>query len=231
MNQRDRIVKAASRIMSEKGYKGATFEEIAKEVGIHKSSLFHYFKDKHELLEAVIDIGNITRNLDWIMEDRSLTPLERLRLAIKNHVSLLAMHVDYVRVYNSETRYLDGKSKEKYLAARRYYASCFERIVIELQAEGKGYFEGLDPKVVGFGILGMCNWTAMWYRQDGRLAPEDIGEIYFRMLLGPVGATGYFKKDLPKRSADRPEVASEGGEKIDGGRHEGQQGGSHLYSG
>ncbi len=185
MNQRENIVKAASKLMSEKGFKGATFDEIAKMVGIHKSTIFHYFKDKNELLQAVIDIGDITKNLNWILQDNSLSGLQKLRAAIVNHVLLLTRHVDYVRVYNSETRYLSEESKGRYLQQRRYYASCFERIVREVQREDPRYFKGLDPKVVAFGILGMCNWTAMWYRPDGSLSPEEIGELFFRMLLGP----------------------------------------------
>ncbi len=184
MNQRERIVRAASRIMSRKGYKGATFEEIAEAVGIHKSTIFHYFNDKQELLEAVIDIANITKSLRDILEDKGLTPLEKLRAAIINHIKLLAEHVDYVRVYNTETRYLKDESKQKYLEARRFYASCFEGLVRELQCENWGLFKGLDPKIVSYGILGMLNWTAIWYSDQGRLTPEEIGETYFRMLLG-----------------------------------------------
>lgn len=183
MNQRDKIVRAASVIMSEKGYKGATFEAIAEAVGIHKSTIFHYFKDKQELLEAVIDIADITESLQEILRDTSITNLEKLRRAIVNHIKLLSEHVHYVRVYNTETRYLKKESKQKYLQARRFYASCFESLVKALQEEG--FFTGLDPKVVSYGILGMLNWTAIWYREDGRLSPDEIGEVYFQMLLGP----------------------------------------------
>lgn len=183
MNQREKIVRAASVIMSEKGYKGATFEEIAEAVGIHKSTIFHYFKDKQELLEAVIDIADITESLQEILRDTSITNLEKLRRAIVNHIKLLSEHVHYVRVYNTETRYLKKESRQKYLQARRFYASCFEALVKALQDEG--LFRGLDPKVVSYGILGMLNWTAIWYREGGKLSPEEIGEIYFQMLFGP----------------------------------------------
>lgn len=185
MNQREKIIRAASKVMSQKGYKGATFEEIAMEVGIHKSTIFHYFKDKQEILEAVIDIADITVNLEKIQKDPGIPPLEKLRLAILNHIKLLTEHVDHVKVYNTETRYLREESKEKYLRARRYYASCLESIIKEVQSKPHGLFKGLDPKVVGYGILGMLNWTAIWYKKEGRLSPEELGELYFRMLLGP----------------------------------------------
>lgn len=201
MNQRDKIVRAASVIMSEKGYKGATFEAIAEAVGIHKSTIFHYFKDKQDLLEAVIDIADITENLQEILSDPQMTNLEKLRQAIVNHIRLLSEHVHYVRVYNTETRYLKKESRQKYLQARRFYASCFESIVKALQ--GEGLFRGLDPKVVTYGILGMLNWTAIWYKEEGRLSPEEIGEIYFRMLCGP--------------------RAQESRQKKNGGRYEDQQ--------
>ncbi|MFH1125173.1 MAG: helix-turn-helix domain-containing protein [Pseudomonadota bacterium] len=51
----EKILSAASRLFSKKGYKTTSLQEIADQVGLHKTSLFHYFKGKDEILMRVMD--------------------------------------------------------------------------------------------------------------------------------------------------------------------------------
>ncbi len=46
----------------------------------------------------------------------------------------------------------------------------------------EGYFNGLNTKIVTFGLLGMLNWVAKWYKSDGPLGVEDISNIFYRMI-------------------------------------------------
>ena len=50
-----KIVDAAAKIFREKGYKEATLEDIADEVGILKGSLYYYIDKKEDLLYAVVE--------------------------------------------------------------------------------------------------------------------------------------------------------------------------------
>ena len=185
VNQREKIIAIASRLMSEKGYKGASLQEIADLVGIHKSTFFHYFKNKEELLLAVLRIAieDVTRNLLLILEDEKLLPEEKLRQAIVNHLDLLAKYKDNVNVYHSEIRFLSEKNRRKYLETRKYYASCFEKIIDEIKETDSGYFRGLDTKIVTFGILGMCNWLVKWFKESGPFNTRDIADIFCKMIM------------------------------------------------
>ena len=49
--KRDRIINAALREFSSKGFKSASTNEIIKNAGISKGALFHYFSSKKELFE------------------------------------------------------------------------------------------------------------------------------------------------------------------------------------
>jgi len=183
-NQHERIITVASRLMGQKGYKGASLQEIADLVGIHKSTLFHYFKNKEELLLAVLGIAieDVTRNLNLILEDDSLSPEDKLRHAIANHLELIVKYKDNVNVYHSEIRFLSPKKRKKYLETRKYYAACFEQIVNEIKGGDSGPFEGLDPKIVTFGLLGMCNWTIKWLSGSDRLSTEKVADIFYKMI-------------------------------------------------
>ena len=61
----------------------------------------------------------------------------------------------------------------------------YESMWTELIAEGqkKGDFEQYgDPKMIAFGILGMCNWLARWYDPKKTTAIDELIETYFNMI-------------------------------------------------
>ncbi|MCG8569617.1 MAG: TetR/AcrR family transcriptional regulator [Spirochaetes bacterium] len=54
MDTKTQIIKVALKHICLKGYKDVSLNEIAKEVGIAKPSLYHYFKGKDEMFSEVI---------------------------------------------------------------------------------------------------------------------------------------------------------------------------------
>jgi AcrR family transcriptional regulator len=52
---RQRIVAAAAALIGERGVGGTSLDDIRAATGSSKSQLYHYFGDKHGLVEAVID--------------------------------------------------------------------------------------------------------------------------------------------------------------------------------
>ena len=185
VNQREKIIAIAGRLMSEKGYKGASLQEVADPVGIHKSTLFHYFKNKEELLLAILRIAieDVKRNLVFILENEKLSPEEKLRQAIVSHLDSLVKHIYNVNVYHSEIRFLSEKNRQEYLETRKYYASFFEQIIDEIKDSESIYFSGLDTKIVTFGILGMCNWMVKWFNGSGPFNTKDISDIFCKMIM------------------------------------------------
>ena len=49
------IYDAAARVFSEKGYDGASIQDVADAVGILKGSLYYYIDTKQDLLFGIID--------------------------------------------------------------------------------------------------------------------------------------------------------------------------------
>src|SRR5579862_1259778 len=52
---RARIVEAAAALIHERGVAGATLEEVRAAAGVSGSQMTHYFADKNDLVQAVID--------------------------------------------------------------------------------------------------------------------------------------------------------------------------------
>ena len=50
---RQKIIRAAIAVATRKGYQAMTLEDVAKEVGVTKGTLYLYFQNKEELLNSV----------------------------------------------------------------------------------------------------------------------------------------------------------------------------------
>jgi hypothetical protein len=45
-----------------------------------------------------------------------------------------------------------------------------------------GLLRDLPPRLVVFGLLGMCNWLHKWYRPDGKRSPGEIADVFVALL-------------------------------------------------
>jgi len=182
-NKQEKILKIAAAMMSRDGFRGTSFQQIADRAGLHKSSLFHYFKNKEDLLLRILEksIDKASADLEAIIKDPALNPEQRLEKAILNHLTLLIRYSDNVNIYLNELRSLSKKHRATYLEKRKRYERDMENIVVQLRT--KGHFEGLNTKIVTFGLLGMMNWAAKWYKRGGLLDQGEIARIFYKMVL------------------------------------------------
>lgn len=82
--RRRSILKAAVEVFSKKGYHGCRIADVAKEANIAYGLVYHYFKNKDELLESVFDSGwqaFIARVTEAAMKADSLP--DRVRAVVK----------------------------------------------------------------------------------------------------------------------------------------------------
>ena len=54
-SSRERLVAAAADLIGERGVHGAGLDEVLARAGASKSQLYHYFRDKDDLVRAVVD--------------------------------------------------------------------------------------------------------------------------------------------------------------------------------
>ncbi len=57
---KSKIMKAAIKVFSQKGYQSSSIDEIAEKAGMSKSTLYTYFKSKLEILKLISTKQNIT---------------------------------------------------------------------------------------------------------------------------------------------------------------------------
>jgi AcrR family transcriptional regulator len=180
-NRKEQILLSAARIFFSKGYHATTIEDVARDVGMLKGSLYYYINSKedllYELLLGVIEHGDayIRTRLAGISD-----PVEALRIALRGHIEYIIENQVHVGLFLHEFDTLPGRRQKRIRDAMQGYQQMFIDIVRRGQTAGK--FVTDDPWVLVNGMLGMGNWIYRWYHGK-RLPGRDTVQATFVSLL------------------------------------------------
>ena len=179
-----KILDATIKLMNELGYHGTSIQMIADKVGVSKSTIFYHFKNKEGILLAILEdfAPSATNPLMLIVHNKELSGIEKLSKFIQLHMHQVATVGDQLRLYLRESRFFSNENRAIYKESQRTYAHLVIDIIRQIQKENNQAFKGLDPKVVGYSILGMCNSASIWFNPNGKLGTEDLAEAIYRML-------------------------------------------------
>jgi len=176
------ILEVSARLFCDKGYLATTMEDIAAELGITKPALYYYIKTKHDLLYVICEAA-IRELIEGVrrINDSPGSPEEKLHELIKWHVTMFARNGEILTVYLADESELPEDKRLLVRGLSREYESIYREIV--RRAVEDGVFRELDVPMVVRAISGMCNWLSSWFRPDGRLAAEEIADIFFDLIM------------------------------------------------
>jgi AcrR family transcriptional regulator len=171
------IIEAAARVFAERGFHGATTQDIADVLGIRQASLYYYFPSKEAALEQVClhGVGGFFEAAKAIAAGAG-SASEKLARLIKSHLSPLTDRADFVRVFLNERQHLPAESRRRIGKLSR----GLERVLEDVLREGvrRGEFRSdLDTRLAVLGILGMANAVASWYRREEVPVDRIIAEL------------------------------------------------------
>jgi AcrR family transcriptional regulator len=186
------IIEAAARVFAERGFHGATTQDIADVLGIRQASLYYYFSSKEAALEAVC-----LKGVEGFFEAakaiaaRPLSAQDRLSLLIKSHLTPIIDRRDFVKVFQNERRFLPNESRRRIGRWSRGLERIFEEVIKEGIAKGE-FRSDLDARLTTLAILGMCNAVAAWNTKENR-SIDAIAADFSALVLDGAG------KRLPPR--------------------------------
>lgn len=186
---RTRILRAAAALFHRQGFDRTTMQDIAREVGLTKGSLYHHIRGKQALLYEILQ-HTLDRSMPEL-ERIAAAPLpapERLRQAVRLHILTLVSDRDNVACFIEEGRALAPQYREVYMAARDRYEGHFRRIIRD--GIGAGEFANTDVRLAGLAVLGMVNWMVRWYRPDGQRSEEEIADRFGDYAVGALRGPG-----------------------------------------
>ena len=182
------ICRIAARVFFEKGYDGASMQDIAGAVGLTKAGLYHHVGSKDRLLFEIMNYGMDILRETVIERVKSIAdPRERLRQTIVGHIDLIVRARDLeLTVVLHENRSLKGALRRRINARKREYIQMLEDLIAQVQREEGNAM--ISPRLAAFALLGIVNWLYQWYRPDGRIKEPELARSYvdffFRGLLG-----------------------------------------------
>ena len=180
---RDQILRTAADLFRERGYRASTLDDIAKRLGMSKTSLYGYFRAKEEMLAAISreTIESFTRELSLVLRS-SLPPEDKLRRVVRQHVRFVIANRSFLTVFFSEEANLPARFARQLAARKNRYDKGVEAIVVE--GIRRGAFREVSPRLAVFGLLGMLNWLYKWYNPSGRWGAEEISAAFLTLIEG-----------------------------------------------
>jgi TetR/AcrR family transcriptional regulator, cholesterol catabolism regulator len=180
--RRSELTREAARLFAEKGYHGTSIGDLAKAMGVQKGSLYAHIASKEDLLYETMREGADAFHgaLDAIPDDLPAT--EKIRLALRGHLRVVAEQLDVATVFMREWRYLEGERREEFLAERRRYEERFRALFREGQELGELRTD-LDDATATLLTLSAANWAYTWLK-PGRDTDELADRFYLVLIDG-----------------------------------------------
>jgi Transcriptional regulator len=179
---RENILEAAAQVFRQKGFHGASMQDIAEAVNLQKASLYHHVSSKQEILLALLD-----RALELLLErvsaisSQPIPADQKLSQMIRAYLQILAENTDLSAVLLFEHRSLERKQHARHVPNRDKFEALWREVLVE--GVTSNLFKCDDPALTTRAILGILNWTITWYRPDGELAITQIADQYSNLLL------------------------------------------------
>lgn len=168
-NRRGVILDAAARAFSRRGYAGTSIREIATDAGVQPSSLYHFFRSKDDIYEAVYQLG-VEKILEAVEQSASASndPWDRLEKAAIAHLEALLEEGDYNTLVATVAPKEDSSLGLRLVRYRDRYEALFTALI-----EGLPMPREVDRKLFRLVFLSALNGVPSWYRPSG-VSPGKI---------------------------------------------------------
>jgi AcrR family transcriptional regulator len=188
--RRSELTRQAARLFAEKGYHGTSIGDLAAAMGVQKGSLYAHISSKQDLLYETMAEGAraFHAGLDEIPDDSPTT--EKIRLALRSHLAVVADQLDVATVFVQEWRYLEGARRDEIVAERRRYEERIRALFREGRDRGELRTD-LDDATAALLVLSAVNWAYTWL-QRGR-DTDELADRFYDLIVD--GVRGYATPD------------------------------------
>jgi TetR/AcrR family transcriptional regulator, cholesterol catabolism regulator len=183
--RRSELSRQAARLFAERGYHGTSIGELARAMGVQKGSLYAHIASKQDLLFETMRDGAAAFHAGLDTIDDRLSATEKIRLALRAHLRVVAEQLDVATVFVREWRYLEGERRDEILAERRRYEERFRALFREGRELGELRTD-LDEASAALLALSAANWAYTWL-VPGRDTNELADRFYSLLVEGMRG--------------------------------------------
>jgi len=183
---REAILVQAAQLFAKQGYPGTSMNQVAEACEVSKPTLYHYVRDKHELLAQICQ-NHLQHLVDLVDEvsAQGLPPQDHLRGLIHRFVQAYGEAQHEHRVLTEDLKFLPEARQQRIRELEREVVAGFAEALSALRPQ-------LAPaglaKPITMLLFGMINWTYTWHRPEGELTHDALAALVGDLFFGGLGA-------------------------------------------
>ena len=179
------ILDAAARFFAERGFPGASMSDLARDCGISKALVYHYYTNKEALLYDITEryMARLVTLCDEI-GSQALPPREHLRALIRRFLDEYQTSQSRHMVLTHDAKFLDAARRKIIVARQRYVIDTFRRVI---SASTDGRLAVADALPAAMLVFGMINWTFTWLKASGAMSYDEFADWVIAMVESGIG--------------------------------------------
>lgn len=170
------VLRRAIELFNTQGYDGTSMGDLARDLGLTKSAIYHHVPSKSHLLAQALDeaLDGLTAVLEEAEGDTSgASAYQRLRQTVSRSVEVLVEHQPAVTLLLR----VRGNSEVEQDALRRRREIDARLAALVQAAVDEGALRGdLQPQLVSRLLFGMVNSLVEWFRPGGEVDARQLSE-------------------------------------------------------
>ncbi|EEE36502.1 transcriptional regulator, TetR family [Rhodobacteraceae bacterium KLH11] len=185
-HKRARILKSAARVFAQEGFDRASMSQLARECGISKANIYHYYDSKDAILFDMLDSYlRQLRDLICGLNLEGLEPPDQLRRVI-GEILLAYQGVD--DEHRVQTSGMSALPRDQQQLLRGYQRDLVRFVSDIIENIAPETFQGDAAKLraTTMSVFGMLNWFYMWNAGADADARSDYAALVSELTLSGV---------------------------------------------
>jgi AcrR family transcriptional regulator len=190
--QREAILSQAAELFARQGFVGTSMNEVATACGLSKPALYHYVRDKSQLLFeiATTHVARLHALIEEVAAGDKVNPppvdaTAHVRRLIERFVLEYAGARHAHRVLTEDVKFLEPTDQARVLELQRQVVNSFANAIAQVRPE---LIAADLHKPLAMLLFGMMNWMFTWLQPDGKLSHADMAPVVADLFLGGLGA-------------------------------------------
>jgi len=179
----ERLLAAALTLFAERGFEGASVQEVVATAGVTKGAMYHYFSSKDDLLYEIY-----ARVLRMQMERlekvaaKELPVEERVHAAAADVVATTIENLPSTTIFFRSLHQLSEDKQKAVRRERRRYHETFRDMILEGQRVGV-FRDDVSAELAVDYFFGSVHHLPMWWKPRGRLSGVEVGRSFADLFL------------------------------------------------
>lgn len=163
---RARILDAAAKVLSERGYAGLRLSDVAEAAELQTPAIYYHFPSREDLIEEVMFVGMADMRDHLATALAELPPVTsaaaRILAAVEAHLRHELLLSDYATAAIRNAGQVPAELRTRQVKEQRRYGEIWRDLVNAAARDGVLRPE-LDPHLARQLVVGALNWTAEWW--------------------------------------------------------------------